>query len=408
MKTIRKRLIILAISLVSVIAVLLLSAIFWIQKDRQENERIANESIVIKDDLEVAANEKKHISDFLEKVEGEIINDYEFSVDHPGQVEVYFEYNDINDRKRVSHFTINVVDKTAPKIYGNSYYVLPIGYAGDLTNLMLSGDDFDDTPERKIVGEYNLGRAGRYDLQYVITDKSGNSTTQNFILEVIEPSESEGYEQPATNSINLNEIIAQYKTEKTKIGIDVSSWQGEVDWQKVRDSGVEFAMIRTGYQVGYGGEYVVDKYFERNITEATKVGLPIGVYFYSYADSSEQAVRQAEWVVELLQGREAELGIVFDWEDWSSFNELEMSFYTINKIAKDFLKTASEAGYRGVLYGSKNYLDRIWQPENWQVWLAQYYDYPTYEGDFSIWQMTDSGRVNGIDGNVDVNILYIE
>ena len=85
-----------------------------------------------------------------------------------------------------------------------------------------------------------------------------------------------------------------------------------------------------------------------------------------------------------------------------------MSFYTINKVAGSFLETVENAGYNGILYGSKNYLERIWQPKvEYDVWLAQYYNQPTYKDDFWIWQMSDSGRVDGIYGNVDLDVMYI-
>ncbi len=85
-----------------------------------------------------------------------------------------------------------------------------------------------------------------------------------------------------------------------------------------------------------------------------------------------------------------------------------MSFRTLNQVANAYLDTVSTAGYHGSLYGSKNYMTNIWKPEKYPVWLAQYYDFVTYEGDYWIWQMSSSGRVPGINGDVDLDIMYLE
>lgn len=410
MKTIQKRLIWYAIILTSVIAVLLAGAIAWLLIDKKETERLDAIAFVTNDDLEIVAGKKYRVSDLILMQEGELSDDYEFEVEFPEQVELYFEYVNTKNKTRIGHIAFEAVDKTAPMIYGGTYFVVPVGYSGDLTNLMLSGDDFDDKPERQIVGKYDLDKPGVYTLEYMVTDWNENTTRQKFTLEVARPSGDSGTKtsQPNT-SIDFDEILANYKTKDTKIGIDVSSWQGEIDWHKVKNAGVEFAMIRVGYQAGYDGEYVLDKYFEDNISGATEEGLPVGVYFYSYAVSTEQAARQAKWIIDKLRGYEVDLGIAFDWEDWGSFNEVGMSFYTINQVAKSFLDTANSAGYAGLLYGSKNYLERIWLPrEEYGVWLAQYYDYPTYSGRYLMWQMSDSGRIDGIYGNVDVDVLYLK
>ena len=163
-----------------------------------------------------------------------------------------------------------------------------------------------------------------------------------------------------------------------------------------------------GYQIGYDGENVIDPYFEATLNGATAAGLPVGVYYYSYAQNTTQAKTQAEWVLEQLHGHKLELGIAFDWESWADFNELGMSFYTTNQVANTFLNRVAEAGYSTLLYGSKYYLEQIWQPGKRPVWLAQYYDYATYEDPYEIWQMTDNGKVPGIDGGVDINIKYTE
>ena len=165
-------------------------------------------------------------------------------------------------------------------------------------------------------------------------------------------------------------------------------------------------MIRMGYQTDYDGECKVDPYFIANITGAKEAGLPVGLYFYSYAKNVNQAKEQAEWVKENIKKYEIDLPIAFDWESWSSFNTTGMSFYTINKAANTFLDILKEAGYEGMLYSSKNYLEKIWYPTKYDIWLAQYNNKVTYEGEYSIWQMCDTGKIAGINEPVDIDIMY--
>lgn len=335
-----------------------------------------------------------------------MINDFEIDTHTLGPQEVTFEYINIKNRRRKSTFTITVADVTPPRVYGQSSYTITRGYDGDLTNLMLSGDDLDDHPVREIIGAYDVNKIGNYNLEYRITDASGNSTSHPFTLSIVEPSQSPSPPAPTTStpSTPLAEIIQQYKTQDTKIGIDVSSWQGDIDWNAVKQNGVEFALIRVGY--GYENQYFLDQKFQANITGATATGLPVGVYFYSYAASTDEARQQAEWVHEQIKDYTTELGVVFDWEDWSDFNQYGISFRTLNQIAQSFLDTTSSHGHKATLYGSKYYLERFWQPTT-PVWLAQYYNTATYAGDYWLWQQTDSGKVEGISGNVDVDIMYL-
>lgn len=167
-------------------------------------------------------------------------------------------------------------------------------------------------------------------------------------------------------------------------------------------------MIRIGYQTDYDGEYVLDPYFVQNIQGAKAVGLPVGLYFYSYSKNVNQAREQAEWVKTQLKSYEIDLPIAFDWESWSSFNTTGMSLYTINKSANVFLDTLAEAGYKGMLYSSKNYLEKIWYPTKYETWLAQYNNKATYAGEYSIWQMSSTGKVSGIKGDVDIDIMYMD
>ena len=280
------------------------------------------------------------------------------------------------------------------------------GYTGNVSDLIFSGDNIDSTPERTIIGEYDTNVVGNYNLKFNIKDKSGNEETQDFTLKVVKSTSGIGTTQPASK-INFSDAKERYKSENTKMGIDVSQWQGNIDWQKVKDAGAEFAIIRIGYQKDYDAGYAIDPYFVQNITGAKEAGLDIGIYFYSYAKTVEEGEKQANWVADNLKEYDINLPISFDWESWNSFVKCNMSFYDINKIARTFVKTLENRGYKGSLYGSKNYLQRVWYEDRFEnIWLAHYTKETDYDKKYYLWQFCNTGRIDGINGDVDIDVLY--
>lgn len=390
------------IGIIWFIVIFIAGICFWQYK---ENERIDAEALTLKENLSVEFGKEVSISDFIENLNGTLLEDKKIDTTKLGEKQVLFDFMNVRNKRKTAEFTITVVDTNPPKIFSGSSYTLKVGSTKNLTEVLLSGDDADDNPIREIIGEYDVNTAGDYDLTYVVTDASGNQTQKDFVLHV-KGKIKEEREKPKT--IDIADIFQNYRTEHTKIGIDVSKWQEEIDWQEVKKAGIEFAMIRIGYQTQYDGECVLDPCFVANMKGAKEAQIPVGVYFYSYAKNTEQATEQAEWVKENLKYYEIDLPVAFDWESWNSFNQAEMSFYTINQVAKVFLGTLEKAGYKGMLYSSKFYLEKIWYPCEYSIWLAQYNSRVTYEGEYSIWQMSESGRVNGIKNNVDVNVMIID
>lgn len=216
--------------------------------------------------------------------------------------------------------------------------------------------------------------------------------------------------------VTENNEYQYYENEQlvTHKGIDVSSYQGAINWQEVAADGVEYAIIRLGIR-GYGseGRLVRDEYFTRNIEGAMAAGVDIGVYFFTQALTPEEAREEADFVIEALSPYNLQCTVVLDVEDVNASsartNVLTMEQWTDNCIA--FFDRIEEAGYRPMIYGNlKTFmlmldLTRI---EQYPKWFAAYTPYFYYPYAFDIWQYTDTARVAGITGNVDMNISFYD
>ena len=210
--------------------------------------------------------------------------------------------------------------------------------------------------------------------------------------------------------------VKTFSTSTTRAGIDVSKWQESIDWQKVKDAGIELVMIRAGYRGDTSGTIFEDSYFKTNINEATKLGLDIGVYFFSYATTEDEAIEEAKWVCDKLKEYNVQdkcKYIAYDFETYNLNRAKGISKSQIDKNAIAFLNYVANEKYIPILYGNKNYLTNIFdtnkivsEVENCKVWLAQYNDSVTYEEKYDIWQYTSTGIINGITGNVDLNVIY--
>lgn len=193
-------------------------------------------------------------------------------------------------------------------------------------------------------------------------------------------------------------------------GIDVSSFQGLIDWQKVKASGIRFAMIRLGYR-GYGqaGNMVEDDYARRNLEEARKAGLEIGAYFFSQATTVDEVDDEIFFFMKILGNTELTMPIVLDWErvgvETARTNNVDAE--TLTAMQKHFCKTMVDFGYTPMVYfnwhlaESSLYLSEL---EDYPFWLALYQNYMTYPFRVEMWQYTCTGRVPGIQGDVDIDV----
>ena len=183
-------------------------------------------------------------------------------------------------------------------------------------------------------------------------------------------------------------------------GIDVSYHQGIIDWKKVKQAGIEFAIIR----IGYGKyDFQKDKQFENNYKNAKNNDIKVGVYHYSYAVNVDDAKKEADLVIKWLDGRQLDLPVYFDIEDKS---QASLSTNLRTEMTKYFCEKIENAGYWAGIYANKNWLETkldMNKLNRFTVWLAQWSSNPTYQGTYGMWQYTSDGSVNGINGRVDMN-----
>lgn len=373
---------------------------------KEENPPKPQPEIKLKKDTKASFYSKKKVSDYIEYLNGTIVDDYCIDTTSLGEKEVSFKYINKKGITVPYSYKIKVVDDVPPQIWVNSTKSITTKYNGNLLEDITCADNIDDNPKCEIIGNYNTKVVGNYDLVYKAVDHSGNTTTKKFTLKVKEPSTGGSSGSGNKTKTLFSDVIKEHKTPHTKIGIDVSSWQGDIDYEAVKKAGVEFVFIRVGSTRGINGEYFVDKKFKRNIEGFNKVGIPVGIYFYSYANSKESAIRDAKWVIDQLEGYKVDLPVAYDWESWSFYNEFNQSFYSLSKNAKAYLDTLKAAGYEGMLYSSKSYLERVWFDTGYDIWLAHYTKQTSYKGKYKYWQLCSNGKVDGISGNVDINIYY--
>lgn len=192
-------------------------------------------------------------------------------------------------------------------------------------------------------------------------------------------------------------------------GIDVSKWQGTIDWTAVAQSGVKFAIIRCAYRGSSDGMIHEDPYFKANIKGATQNGIKVGVYFFTQAVNEVEAIEEASMAIALVQGYYLHFPIFIDTESATNGRANGLDVGTRTRVVKAFCETVRNSGYKPGIYASKswyyNQLDMS-QLSAYNIWVAQYNTSCNYTGRYDMWQYTSTGSVPGIKGNVDLNICY--
>lgn len=251
----------------------------------------------------------------------------------------------------------------------------------------------------------------------------GNSSDVEIDTSLVEEGEEDPENQEVTSEegvvIDANELIVG---DERVNAIDVSKWQGKIDWNKVKESGVEAAFIRIGYRAENGVIYKDDT-ADYNIQQADKAGVLVGVYFFSTATSTEEALEEANWTKAAIKGYSISYPVVYDCEGYKNATSRMYSLTKEERTthALTYMEAMADAGYDVMFYGARNeIMDSIdWDMEKIEktakVWLAHYsnvtypqIDTPDYVGRLHAWQYTNKGRVDGISVDVDLVVCYFE
>ncbi len=194
------------------------------------------------------------------------------------------------------------------------------------------------------------------------------------------------------------------------LGIDVSKWNGDIDWNAVKNSGVNYVIIRCGYRGSSTGALIEDPKFKANIKGASAAGLKVGIYFFTQAVNEVEAVEEASMVLSLISGYNISYPVFLDVEP-SGGRADSISTQTRTAVCNAFCQTIANSGYATGIYANKTWLTEKISTgslgSSYKIWLAQYAAQPSYGGKYHLWQYSSKGSVNGIKGHVDMNLSYL-
>ena len=259
-----------------------------------------------------------------------------------------------------------------------------------------------------------------------IQSSETESESESELIETEDPQSAVGGNMTNQNgaSVDISQVVEKLPTNETQeltLGIDVARYQGTINWKKVAESGVDFAIVRVGYRTLKTGEIIADTNAKYNMQEASKYGIKVGAYFFSTAITKEEAVEEANWVANYIAKYKITYPVVYNCE---GYEDPENRQYSLTKtqrtdIAIAFLNKIAERGYSPMFYASKSEMegDAKWETSRLQgkykIWVAQYpaTPYPqteksSYSGTHAMWQYTNKGTVPGISKPVDMNVAY--
>ncbi|MDE6917913.1 MAG: glycoside hydrolase family 25 protein [Lachnospiraceae bacterium] len=233
----------------------------------------------------------------------------------------------------------------------------------------------------------------------------------DFLKEDTKDKKLDSEDEDDSQYTTLLDVEQDERENAVKLGIDVSKWNGEIDWEVVKAEGVDFAIIRCGYRGSSSGWLIEDPYFYRNLTGAKKAGIKVGLYFFTQATNQMEAVEEASMVVSLLGDTAIDYPVFIDTEGAGGNGRADnLDPATRTAVVNAFCQTIQNAGLAAGVYSGRNwfYNNLIVEDMNApNVWLAEYRDTPLYTGRYDMWQYTSSGSVAGIEGRVDLNVSYL-
>ena len=314
---------------------------------------------------------------------------------------------------------VQVVDEEGKPVVGKSFYVSVDGL-GDYKDLDQDGIIYIGDMD---AGEYNVKllpiegyRVPENDTRVKVKEKVEYLAIDDISLLIktedeVDPVKEDTAVQEAKDDADKTEIQKLQKPGgKTKAGIDVSKWNKEIDWDKVKNAGVEFAIIRAGYRGSTTGALVEDPYFRANMKGAAASGVEVGVYFFTQAINEVEAVEEASAVLQMIREYDLDYPIFIDTEGAGGNGRADgLDVETRTLVCEAFCRTIENAGYEAGVYASRNWYNNALKTErlqNYYIWLAEYRSTPLYQGYYNMWQYTSKGKIDGIEGNVDLNIAY--
>ena len=285
----------------------------------------------------------------------------------------------------------------------NGSPVIKLGDTFNIHKYMGYADDVDRNVDLEVTGEVNTAAEGTYPLSITLRDDAGRSVSQKMNVKVV--AELPGSSGGGGNKEEFSDFISRYKTEETSVGIDISRWQETVDFEKVKAAGCEFVYMRIGGRDD--GELYTDRYYLNNIAGAKAAGLKVGIYWHAEEGNAQQVKESVDYLMGVLNGVELDFPIAYDWEDFLNFENYGMNIYDLNNNLDVFVSEINARGYKACLYNSKYYLETVWSSAaNHPLWLAHYVSSTNYKGNFFMWQHGCTGRIDGINGDVDLDVLY--
>jgi GH25 family lysozyme M1 (1,4-beta-N-acetylmuramidase) len=227
------------------------------------------------------------------------------------------------------------------------------------------------------------------------------------------------YADVPASTLNLDDLVMRngyaYYQENGKVvsttGIDVSEFQGDIDWEQVKQAEIDFAFIRIGYRTYGDGIVTFDSAFQRNIEGALAAGIKVGAYFFSQATTTEEAVEEADAVIDALAPYDITYPVVYDWELVYHDNARtdDVSVEALADCCVAFCERVKDSGYTPMIYqntGTAMHKLDLPRVKDYDFWLAEYSSKPSYYYDFKIWQYSNTGHIPGVEGDVDLNICF--
>ena len=335
----------------------------------------------------------------------EVIKDYDFT--YP----IYFDIEDPSQKRLSTAEVSAIIDAFCSTLEAKGYYVGVYSFANFLTTRVYEEvlDKYDvwvahfkvEAPSYfKDYGMWQYTSESSIDGVKGAIDRDHSYINYPYIIS------PDTYVFDGTETGNCDSLYPMSVNKGVACGIDVSVWQGEIDWEQVGKSGVDYAVIRAGY-----GNLATqkDRYFEDNITGATNAGLDCGVYWYSYANSPEDAVLEAEACYEVIKDYSFSYPVYFDIEDQSL---ADLSKQELGEIVKAFCSTLEEKGYYVGIKSYANFLNTRLDASlysKYDVWVAHYgVSKPSFSKNYNMWQFSNEGTIGGITGTVNCNYAYLD